>query len=209
MEFKDTLTVAAILLAPLVAVQVQKWIEVFREKQSRKLRIFHTLMSTRRARVSAYHVEALNMIDTEFYYAGIFKFTRKRRRQKAVVTAWKTYLDHLNSLGESPNEAQLEAWIMRGDELFTDLLFDMSHAVGYDFDKVHLKRSIYSPKAHGDEESDQRIIRENLVAILSGNKPIPISLIVSPDNLAKQAEFQALFQEFLNGTRTVKVKIES
>ena len=49
-----------------MAVQVQKWLEVFREERGRKLWIFKTLMATRASAVSAEHVQALNMIDLEF-----------------------------------------------------------------------------------------------------------------------------------------------
>jgi hypothetical protein len=208
MELRDWIVVVAMLVAPLLAVQVQKWIERFRERRGRKLRIFFTLMSTRMARVSPYHVEALNMIDTEFYTKGISKLLGRHKKDLAVVDAWKSYLDHLTSLGEKPTEAELQTWVVRKDDLFIDLLFQMSRAVGYDFDKVHLKRSIYSPKAHGDEEQDQRIIRESLVSILSGAKPLPMTLIASEDALTKQAALQKSLQDYFDGKQVVRVKLE-
>ena len=63
MTLTDILTILAVFLAPVVAVQVQKWLEVFREQRARKLWIFKTLMATRAATVSQEHVQALNMID--------------------------------------------------------------------------------------------------------------------------------------------------
>jgi hypothetical protein len=63
MSLTDLLIVCATLIAPLLAIQAQKWLERFREDQERKLRVFKTLMATRATVVSAEHVQALNMID--------------------------------------------------------------------------------------------------------------------------------------------------
>ena len=208
MDSRDWMIVAAMLVAPLLAVQVQKWIERFRDKRAKRLRIFQTLMSTRMARLSPYHVEALNMIDTEFYSTAMSRFLGRRKKEKAVLDAWSSYHDHLNSLGDKPTDVQLQSWSVQKDELFIGLLYEMSRCVGYDFDKVHLKRSIYSPRAHGEEELDLKIIRENLVAILSGNKAIPMTVIVPDDTLRAQATLQTSLQEFYDGKRVVKVTVE-
>jgi hypothetical protein len=185
MEPRDWVLVVAMIIAPLFAVQVQKWIERFRERKGKKLRIFNTLMSTRMARVSPNHVDALNMIDIEFYHSGLFRFTREWKKDKAVIDAWRSYLDHLNSLGENPTEVQTQTLVTRKDELFIDPLYEISQAVGYEFDKVNLKHSIYSPKAHGTDEMEQRIVREGLVSILSGKKPFPIKIFSAEDSIGK------------------------
>jgi|SRR5690349_21313932 hypothetical protein len=70
----DWLTIGAILLAPLFAIQVERILEALKERRRRKLTVFHTLMATRGARLSPAHVEALNRIDIEFG-AGIAKAT--------------------------------------------------------------------------------------------------------------------------------------
>lgn len=189
------------MLSPLIAIQVQKWIEKFKEKQGRKRWIFQTLMSTRMARLSANHVEALNMID--------FTFDKRIKKEKPVIDAWKSYHDHLGSLGEKPTELHQQTWTERKDELFVELLYEMSKAVGYDFDKVELKRSAYSPKAHGEAELDFQIIRESLVEILSGDKPIPIKAVADKDVLDKQNALQVSLQEFYDGKRAVTVRVES
>lgn len=41
MEPRDWVLVVAMIIAPLFAVQVQKWIERFRERKGKKLRIFN------------------------------------------------------------------------------------------------------------------------------------------------------------------------
>ena len=72
METKDWIIALATLLGPILAVQAQKWIEGVREQRTRKLRVFTQLMATRAARLSAEHVQAINMIDLVFYGSFIF-----------------------------------------------------------------------------------------------------------------------------------------
>jgi len=128
--------ILAILLAPVIAVQVQKYLERQREVHERRLRIFKTLMGTRAAVLAPAHVEALNLIDVEFYGARHFKHVRD---------SWKVYLDHLNSF---PNEDQMRqsSWVERSSELLTELLFQMALSLGYEFDRVQIKRSVYGRK---------------------------------------------------------------
>jgi hypothetical protein len=52
MTLAEILSVVAVLLSPLLAVQVQKWLEQYREKRTRKIALFETLMATRAARLS-------------------------------------------------------------------------------------------------------------------------------------------------------------
>ena len=40
MKLAEVLTIVAVLLAPIVAVQVQKWLELFREAESAKVMDF-------------------------------------------------------------------------------------------------------------------------------------------------------------------------
>lgn len=62
----DLVMIVAVVVAPIFAVQVQKWLEIFREQRGRKLWVFKTLMATRAENLSSEHVKALNMIDLEF-----------------------------------------------------------------------------------------------------------------------------------------------
>ena len=81
----EILTIAALILGPIAAVQVEKIIAKHRNTRDRKLSIFKTLMATRGSILSYQHVEALNRIDLEF----------QEEEYIAVVRAWKEYFDHL------------------------------------------------------------------------------------------------------------------
>lgn len=177
MEIKDWITIGAVITGPILAVQAQKVIESMKERKERKLRLFHTLMETRATRLSGSHVSALNMIDLEFYGRSIFGKRWQSKADKEVTNAWKIYNDHLNN---GASEDRMDAWVERGTELFTRLLYSMSLSLGYDFDEVQLKRDCYSPIAHGRVEREQEKIREGLVDVLEGRKPIPMYVTYLP-----------------------------
>src|SRR5688572_7798687 len=88
MSMNDWLTLAAIVLAPLAAVQVSEYLGRRRQEREERLRVFKILMSTRASALHPSHVEALNLIDVVF--AGTSKADRDIRG------AWKQYLDHLS-----------------------------------------------------------------------------------------------------------------
>lgn len=206
MTTSDWLSILAILLSPLIALEVQRYIDIFRERRVRKMRIFETLMTTRRDDVSQYHVQALNMIDIDFYGIRLLGKNWRTKKEKNVLTAWKTYLDHLNTPGELSG-AVLDNWVSKKDDLLADLLYEISIAVGYDFDKVYLKRSIYLPRAHGNQFLDNEIIRHNLAQILDGKKPLPMRLVTTEETLQEQKSIQNKYIEILDGNRTIKVEL--
>lgn len=199
MNIAEGLLILSALAGPVLAVQAQKWIERALETKNRRRNLFYALMATRAARVSFEHVRALNMIDIEFH----------ARKDRDVIENWRTYLDHLNQPNVS--DAELKAWGEKGETLFIDLLYAMSHSLGYDFDRVHLKRGVYSPRAHGEEELAQRDIRNSLVAILSGAKPFPIavtSIQQTKEVLEKQQGLQGMLADVLAGKRPLQVAIQ-
>ncbi|GFD97300.1 hypothetical protein KUL156_56210 [Alteromonas sp. KUL156] len=177
MEIKDWITIVAVIAGPILAVQAQKLIESIKERKQRKLKLFHTLMETRATRLSGKHVSALNMIDLEFYGRSIFGKRWQSSADREVTNAWKIYNDHLNN---GASEDRIDAWVDRGSELFTSLLYAMSKSLGYDFDEVQLKRDCYSPIAHGRVEREQQKIREGLVDLLDGKKSIPMAVTYLP-----------------------------
>lgn len=166
----EWLTILAIILGPVLAVQAQKWIEAANTKKNQRLLIFKKLMATRGTPISPVHVEALNLIDLEF--AG------RSEKHKQVRTRWKEYLDNLTQLEQDPEKqkAQLPAWSEKNQELLANLLHDMGKAVGYEFDKVQLKRSIYTPVGHANMELEAQLIRRFTVELLAGKRALPMNV---------------------------------
>ncbi len=163
MTISDWVMVLAVLLAPLVAVQVSKRLDIRREVRGRKLAVFRALMTTRATKLGTAHVEALNMIDVEFHGEG--------SDDKVVRNAWKQYLDHLNRYSDS------EAWGAKADDLFVELLHNMGRGLGYDFDKVHIKNQSYWPQAHGNLEWEQQLYRRGVIELLHGKRSLPVHAV--------------------------------
>ncbi|MCP0914018.1 hypothetical protein NKV53_06595 [Legionella sp. 27cVA30] len=163
MDLTSILTIIAILVGPIAAVQVQKLKERYSEKKNVKLNIFKTLMATRGARLSLDHVRALNMIDTEFY------------DEREITDAWKCYLDCLCQQHDNSEQA-LASWVKERDRLFVSLLGKMASSLKYHFDDVHLRQAVYTPKAYGQEEEYQYYVREGIKKIISGEQSISVKL---------------------------------
>jgi len=165
-ELKDWLTIVAIILGPLFAVQVQKTIERFIEQRNRQLDIFKTLMATRATPLSNAHVEALNRIDVEFYAA------------KKIKDAWKQLFDHFQynypQREDQEYQSKIDRCVDTATELRVTLLYEMAIELGYTFDRVLLKRGAYTPVAHGDIEQDNLTIRKGLTDLFTGKKDFPV-----------------------------------
>jgi hypothetical protein len=158
------LTIAAIILGPILALFAQRVLDWIREKRNRKLRLFRELMVTRYMRLSPRHVEALNMVPLEFKDEG---------EEKKVLDAWKEYLDHLGT----DSTQDTNAWAKTGFDLLVDLLFEMSKALGYDFEKLRIKKEAYSPKLFADVEAEWHTLRKQLVELTdgTGRRKLPIA----------------------------------
>ena len=169
MKLVDVVTILALLLSPLIALQVSEMIQRRREGRQRRLGVFRTLMTTRATGVAHDHVQALNMIDIEFQ--------GEDAKSKAVLNAWKAYLDHLNS--PQTNEA---VWVSKKDDLFVDLLYEMSRHLDYDFDKTYIRRTSYFPKGVADQVTDDGVIRRGLAGVMRGDGAFPIRIVEPHDS---------------------------
>ena len=167
MTIADWLMIAAVLLGPIVAVRLTRYLDNNKEIRERKLWVFKTLMATRAYTLSPNHVEALNRIDLEF--------DPDRRDEKQVLDAWKGYLDLLGDKSLSP-----EQWNVKRVDLLVELLFHMGHALDYDFDKTQIKNGTYSPIAHGRIEEQQEQIRQGVIDLMQGKRVLPMFLTNIP-----------------------------
>lgn len=201
----DWLIIAVTLFSPLIAVQVQKWIERAYERRRAQRSIFQALMATRATRLAPAHVQALNQIDLEF---GKTRWRHQAPRQKEVINRWRIYADHLNNLVENPTSEQLEAWLRRGDDLFINLLAALAKALDYSFDEVQLRRGIYHPRGHTDAEIRQEVMQRALADILTGQRSLPMEVTRFPASeealdLQKEAH-KAVAEALKDGTLKVE-----
>ena len=198
MSTPDIISILAILAGPVLAVQVQKFLERQREHKNKRAEVFKTLMATRGAVLSAYHVEALNRIDLEF--SGDKKY-------KKVIEAWKEYFDNLNNRKKS--EEDLKIWGERNEELLANLLYEMGNSLGYTFDKVSIKRNMYSPQGHLNVEREHDLIRMGLFKLLSGEISLSVEStnVLDEESLNKQKELQDLLLKYYKDKEPLNVRI--
>ncbi len=180
MDATDIVTILAVFLGPIFAVQIQKLLEYRKEHRNKKLSIFHTLMSTRGIKLSAEHVSALNMIDIEFYGKTRFGKRKQSNSEKKVTIAWKIYKDHLNT------ESQyIDNWDKQATDLLISLLSSMGQDLGYEFDNVQIKKDWYRPIGHDHVENSKLKLLQGLVEVLDGEKTIPITIESLSQNKTK------------------------
>ena len=187
LEIKDWVMVVAVLIGPILAVQAQKFVEKIRDKRDRRLQIFKSLMSTRAERVSREHVQSLNLIDIEFYGRLIFGIRLQTQKEKAVTNAWKNYNEHLNY----KTYPTIDDWYRDGDGLFTKMLYEMSQALGYDFDEVQLKRDAYKPEAHVNLENAQLAVLDGLAKALNNQNSLSVNVVSNETQASRNATLVA------------------
>ena len=196
----DWLMMLAVILGPILAVQIQKYIDRRKEERGRKLKVFRDLMTTRASTLAFQHVSALNMVGLEF----------NGKKYSKVVNAWKTYIDHLGSFPNDDEDLQ-KIWSEKKNDQLSDLLYEMGESLGFDFDKVHIKKAGYFPQAYADQENEQNFIRKKLVDVFLKKDAIPMSVIYFPvddDALETQKELHKLMKEHFEGKRSLPVSIE-
>ncbi|MBS1765948.1 MAG: hypothetical protein JST05_00895 [Acidobacteria bacterium] len=202
MRLSDWLTVLSVLLAPLIALQVQRWIEDYRRRMDRKQWIFRTLMTTRAETLSRDHVNALNMIDLEYHGDA---------KAESIRRVWREYLDHLGSFPNEGSDDQVQRWLDKKDDVLAELIFEMSKYLGYRFEKLMIRKAIYHPSAYSKIDSQQNTIRERVLEILSGTKSLPIAVTAIPfseDDAREQSELRKLMLQQYKGEFALRIRVE-
>lgn len=196
----DWMMMASVILGPILAVHIQKLLDKRNDDKRRRELVFKDLMSTRAVTLSHKHVSALNMVGLEF----------NGRKYSKVVNAWKTYLDHLNSF-PNDDESLVNIWADKRNDLLSDLIYEMGSSLGFEFDKVHIKKAGYIPKAYADKENEENFIRRSMVELFLGDKSFPMNVVSLPydEEFAKlQKDVQELIKEHYEGKRAVKIEIQ-
>ncbi|HEY0429017.1 MAG TPA: DUF6680 family protein [Pyrinomonadaceae bacterium] len=181
----EWILIFATILAPILAVQAQKWLERGRERKQRREWVFKTLMATRAYPISQPHVEALNLIDIEFY------------NDKEIRDAWNAYLDHLRQIfEETEDNATSQLWQETRKNLFAEMMYKMGKSLRYHFNTTHIKRASYFPVGLGEMENDFQVIRKALIDVLNGRKHISMAVVDFPD--MEDSDAQKMVYETMN-----------
>lgn len=161
----NILTIIALIVGPIAAIQIQEYLDKGRQEKRRKLNTFRELMVTRSTALSPRHVEALNAIQMEF--------SSDNAEEKKVIDAWQLYINHLNHLDRD----NLAAWNAKSIDLLIDLLFQMATFLGYrDFNKARIKSESYLPQYFADIEKEQNDLRQAAIEVFKGKQPLQVNV---------------------------------
>lgn len=183
----DWLTLAAILLGPLLGAGFALALEGKRERRARRLGIFKTLMRTRRTPMWPDHVGALNLVELEF------------SDNQEVLAAWKALFEHLGKpQARRPEEEIREGFksdlISERDRIYFQrlgqerqtLLSKLLHAIGKDLgfkiEQLEIFEGGYTPQGWGTLEDEQTVIRKMFADIASGRRMFPIGVFHFPSS---------------------------
>jgi hypothetical protein len=185
----------AVIQAPKWAVRIQWNLQLMKEDRDRRLTMFKTLMATRATPVGFRHVQSLNMIDVEF--------SSKSAEDVGIRNAWKEYLDALNNHVDFDAAPQLE----KRRDLLAELLQRMGRALNYDFDFAFLKRNVYYPQGHEDAFVTGLKMRNALLQILEGGKPLPMQVVQSKVAAENGAALSKAWLEVAEGKKTLRIEL--
>jgi hypothetical protein len=146
------------------------------------------------------------MIDLVFYGQRVMGVQRRTSSEQRVLDCWREYLDHLNNRHD---EEPLAQWVTKGDELFTNILHAIAGDIGYRFDRVQLKRSAYSPIAHGEIEEEQNELRKAALSLVTGKHALKMNVVAMPIDPevanANAAAIQRLGSAVQNGALQIEI----
>lgn len=144
----DWLTVAAIVLGPVLALLSQRVLDRIRQRKDQRQRLFFALMASRALQLSPNHVQALNSIDTVF--------SGDSKEDQTIREKYRAWIEQMGRDSNTPG------WLERANDLKVELYQAIGEAVGFKFSIDYLKRQAYVPIAHSDWDTQARQIQTAL-----------------------------------------------
>ena len=156
-----SITVLAILLGPVLAVLVTRYVDEQRSKKERQVNVLRSLIKTRKARLDSEHVAALNLIELEFH------------DDLPVMTKFAAYMESLST--KEPEEInEQERFFTKRGNIFAALVQSIGTKFGYKFDKMDLDQGGYYPLGWGNDADRQRKNAALITEVLEGKRPFPV-----------------------------------
>ncbi|OPZ86047.1 MAG: hypothetical protein BWY74_03750 [Firmicutes bacterium ADurb.Bin419] len=144
------INILAILISPIVALLLTKYLQNRKEVRERQYNVFITLVSSRHKNIDHEQAKAFNSIDIVFHNC------------EGVRKSWKEYFELIHQ----PN--RISEW----DNKRLELLKAMSDVVGYKniIDHLDLGR-VYSPVGLTEEQATQKRLAESMISFFESNNP--------------------------------------
>ena len=160
-------TIVAILMGPVLAVLVTRWVDIRRAKRDRQWDIFRTLMRHRRTAMNVDFVGALNLVEVEF------------AKSAEVVAAWRELLGKFELLANAGPE-QLQQLDVERSQSQARLLNAIAKKLGIEVEQLDIFFGGYSPRAWFELENEQAQIRQWLAGVASGHQAFPVVVYPPP-----------------------------
>lgn len=152
---KDIVTVAAIIIGPVVAVSITLAWQHWKEKRDAKIRMFQTLMAYRKSLtgiIRQEYVNSLNLIDV------VFSDSPK------VVARWHEYYALLQRPNPSHQEGEVQI------HKYIELMSAMAETLGFaNLQQIDIEK-FYTPIAHGMEAERNAAIQAEWLRVLKNTE---------------------------------------
>jgi hypothetical protein len=204
-------TIVAIVVGPIAAVQVDRLISRADSVRKQKSFVFETLMTTRATAMSPDHIRALNMIDLAWYGKPTKRGPRRSHTEDTVISAWKAYLSHLGApLPQQPTPVTDAAWSTRRNALLVDLLIAMATDLRYRFDRAQIETSVYAPRLQSIIENELTTLRQAAIRVLTGDNVLKTAIApLSPQAAAVGEQFTSNLIRVLKAEQPLKIEIDN
>lgn len=150
--------VAATGLGPILAVALTLWRENVNSIYTRRLYVFRVLMATRRINISNDHVNALNLVEVDFY------------KCEDVTKAWGEYKEHLNDRSRPEDDI----WREKREKLLAKLLFEMGAVLKFDIPALDIFKGGYAPEGWAHRDAQQFGAYQFVNDLAKGKSCVPI-----------------------------------
>ena len=179
--------VFATILGPILAVWASEIRQQRRQFRDRKEWVFRTLMSTRGAKLRSEHVEAINNIE--------FAFPRKSCISvEDARSLYRKHLRHPDSI--SQDQATSQAWARKLNDLFAELLYQMSLDLKIPFSKSEITEESYHPDAYIFDELMSKQIKMLTLEVLKNERSIQIYPDFKEENMRQLFIGKHIFDKF-------------
>lgn len=131
--------VVGLIFVPIVAVLTTLFVQARQQTRDRRMQILRMLMATRHLPASMEYNASINLIPIEF------------NRAKQVMTAWRTYIDHVRFKPSADNE---ETHHNQSRVKQTKLITAIMTKMGLDHSEADIQADAYA--------SDGFVLRDNL-----------------------------------------------
>ncbi|WP_281967158.1 DUF6680 family protein [Roseovarius nanhaiticus] len=160
----DWAVVLATFCGPVLAVLVTLWHQGRSARKDARRSIYATMMRNRRHPASPDFVGAFNLVPVHFH------------NEKVVMEKYGKVLEIVNDASWS-HQKSVQKLHENFNTAAASLLSSMSVVVGLPVDQLTILNGAYAPQGWADDEQEQRKLRQALLGVLVGARPLPVSVV--------------------------------